>query len=179
MRIRLRRRPGYSARWRRVREGATAVEFALIALPFFFMMFAILELGLVFVVDTSLENAVAESGRLVRTGQAQSAGMTRAQFKDEVCGRMSIFANNCDARLDLDVRVLPRFTGANPPDPVNDGEFDDTGLRFESGQPGDIILISGWYRHPLVTPFLSQALARLEGNTALVVSTTAFRNEPF
>ncbi|WP_162998095.1 TadE/TadG family type IV pilus assembly protein [Brevundimonas lutea] len=161
------------------REGATAVEFAMVALPFFFMMFAVLELGLVFVLDTTLENAVIDTGRLVRTGQAQASGMTRTQFEEKVCERMTVFASGCGDQLDLDVRIIPQFGGANPPEPIIDGEFDSTGLRFESGEAGDIILVSAWYRHPLLTPFLSQALARMDGNTAVLTATTAFKNEPF
>lgn len=161
------------------REGATAVEFAMVAVPFFFMMFAVLELGLVFVLDTTLENAVMDTGRLVRTGQAQASGMTRTQFEEEICDRMSLFASGCATKLDLDVRIISQFSGTNPPQPITDGEFDDTGLRFESGAAGDIILVSAWYRHTLITPFLSQALARLDGNTAVLTVTTAFRNEPF
>ena len=63
----------------------------MVGLPFLFMMFAILELGLVFVVDSVLENAVIETGRLVRTGEAQSQGLTAATFKTRLCARMSIF----------------------------------------------------------------------------------------
>ena len=55
---------------RRAREGAAAVEFAMVALPFFVLLYSLIELGLVFMIDAVAENAVVDATRLVRTGQA-------------------------------------------------------------------------------------------------------------
>ena len=49
-------------RKRHRREGAAALEFAFVALPFFVMIFAMLELGMAFVLDSMLENAASEQG---------------------------------------------------------------------------------------------------------------------
>ncbi len=152
----------------------------MVAAPFFFMLFAILELALVFLTDSILENAILETGRLVRTGQAQTANMTAQQFKDNLCERMSVFANDCDARATIDVRVLNQFRDANPPDPLEGGEeFDDSQLVFEGGQPGSLVLIRIWYEQPLLTPLLSQALSRLDDGNMIMTATTTFRNEPY
>jgi Flp pilus assembly protein TadG len=159
------------------REGSAAIEFAMVALPFCLMMFAILELGLVFVTDSVLENATIEQGRLVRTGQAQAAGMTAAQFKSGVCGRMSIFAADCATRLSVDVRVIPQFNTV-PPDPMANGNFNEGGLTYSNGQPGDLVLVRAWYKQPLLTTFMAQGLSRLNDGTVRMTATTAFRNEP-
>lgn len=152
----------------------------MVAAPFFFMLFAILELGLVFVTDSTVENAVLETGRLVRTGQAQTAAMTAEGFKDEVCERMSLLATDCDNRTTIDVRVIDQFQDVNPPDPMADGEtFDDSELVFEAGQPGSLILIRVWYEQPLITPFLSEGLSRLDNGKMVMTATTTFRNEPY
>lgn len=161
----------------RAREGSSAVEFAMVALPFCLMMFAILELGLVFVTDSVLENATIETGRLVRTGQASARGMDAAQFKAAVCARMSVFSADCPTRLSIDVRVIPQFN-TNPPDPLAGGGFDPGGLTYDNGNPGNLILVRVWYKHPLVTSFLSQGLSSIGDRTAVLTATTAFRNEP-
>jgi Flp pilus assembly protein TadG len=161
----------------RDREGSAAIEFAMVALPFCLMMFAILELGLVFVTDSVLENATIEQGRLVRTGRAQAAGMTAAQFKAGVCARMSIFAADCPTRLSVDVRVIPQFNTV-PPDPMANGNFNEGGLTYSNGQPGDLVLVRSWYRLPLLTTFMAQGLSRLNDGTVRMTATTAFRNEP-
>ncbi|WP_291833190.1 TadE/TadG family type IV pilus assembly protein [Brevundimonas sp.] len=161
----------------RAREGSAAVEFAMVALPFCLMMFAILELGLVFVTDSVLENATIEQGRLIRTGQAKDSGMTAAVFKSGVCARMSIFAADCPDRLTVDVRVIPQFN-TTPPDPMAGGTFSESGLTYANGQPGDLVLVRSWYKVPLLTTFMAQGLSRLKDGTVRMTATTAFRNEP-
>ena len=162
---------------RRATDGSTAVEFGMVVLPFCLMMFSILELGLVFVTDSVLENATIETGRLVRTGQASAQGMTAAQFKNSLCGRMSVFSGDCAARATVDVRVIPQFN-MTPPDPMASGTFNAAGLTYSNGQPGDLVLVRVWYRQPLLTTFMSQGLSRLNDGTIRMTATTAFRNEP-
>lgn len=164
---------------RSAREGSSVIEFAMVAFPFFFMMFAIIEIGLIFVTDSILENAVIETGRIIRTGQADASGMTAAQFKTELCDHMSIFSTQCPSRASVDVRVIPQFAGANPPDPTAGATFDPTLLTYSRGAPGSLMLIRVWYTQPLFTPFLAQALSKMSDGNTILIATTAFRNEPF
>lgn len=162
----------------RARDGSAAVEFGMVALPFCLMMFSILELGLVFVTDSVLENATIETGRLVRTGQASAQGMTAAQFKSALCSRMSVFSADCPSRATIDVRVIPQFN-TTPPDPMAGGTFSESGLTYTNGQPKSLVLVRVWYQQPLLTTFMSQGLSRLNDGTVRMTATTAFRNEPF
>ena len=164
---------------RQAREGAAAVEFGIVALPFFFMMFAIFEIGLVFVTSSLVENAMMETGRLVRTGQASTRNFDAAAFKKEMCSRMSIFSGDCDARARIDVREVPRFGSPVLPDPMAGGSFDNSQLTYANGQPGSLMVVRAWYEQPLITPFLSQGLSRLNNGKAMLTATTAFRNEPW
>jgi Flp pilus assembly protein TadG len=161
----------------RAEDGSAAVEFGMLALPFCLMIFAILELGLVFVTDSVLENAAIETGRLVRTGQARNQGMSAAQFKSSLCGRMSIFAADCASRATVDVRVIATFT-TQPPDPMSGGSFSEAGLTYTNGQPRQLMLVRVWYRQPLLTTFMAQGLSRLNDGSVRLTATTAFRNEP-
>lgn len=170
-------RYGFATRLLAARDGSAAVEFGMVALPFCLMMFAILELGLIFVTDSVLENATIETSRLVRTGQASAQSMTAVQFKTSLCGRMSIFGPDCAARATVDVRVIPQFNTV-PPDPMAGGTFSTAALTYSNGNPGDLVLVRVWYRQPLLTTFLAQGLSRLNDGTAMLASTTAFRNEP-
>ncbi len=161
----------------RNRDGSAAVEFALVALPFCFMIFAILEVALIFTLDSVLENAAISTGRLVRTGQASAQGMTAAEFKTQLCSRMSIFSGDCESRATIDVREIPQFNTA-PPDPLAGEGFDPSGLTYTNGQPGSLMVVRVWYEHPLLTTFLSQGLSDVGDRTAMLTATTAFRNEP-
>lgn len=176
-RLRERIRRSLAGRLLRSSDGSAAVEFGMVALPFLLMMFAILEIGLVFVTDSVLENATIETGRLVRTGQASAQAMDAAAFKTSLCGRMSIFAPDCASRATVDVRVIPQFATA-PPDPMAGGSFDEGVLTYANGAPGDLVLVRVWYRQPLLTTFLAQGLSRLDDGAAMLTATTAFRNEP-
>lgn len=167
---------------RRGREGAAAVEFALVALPFFLLIFAILEIAVVLTVSALLESATMNSGRLVRTGQV-SETMTQAEFKAEICERMLVFSSQCMGRLYLDVRPVNTFSNPLVPNPIGkNGQgqtvFDEEQTSFQPGQPRDLMVVRVWYRQPTMTPFLNQAMSRLSGDT-LLHATSAFRNEPY
>lgn len=158
-------------------DGSAAIEFAFVALPFLFMIFAILEVALIFTLDSILENAAIDTGRLIRTGQASAQGMTAAQFEESLCSRMSVFSGDCAAKTTIDVRVIPQFN-TNPPDPLAGEGFDPSGLTYTNGAPRSLVLVRVWYEHPLLTSFLSQALSKVGDHTAVLTATTAFRNEP-
>lgn len=173
------RSPRFLRRLAGAREGATAVEFALVGLPFFMLTFAILEIGLIFVLSAVLDTAVVGTGRLVRTGQAETQSMTAEQFRTQFCSRMSVFSGDCGDRVFIDVREVQQFRTPLAPDPMQSGAFNENVLTYQTGQPGSLMLVRIWYRQPVVTPFLQQALARLDDKSAWLISTTSFRNEPY
>lgn len=172
--------PPVARRLRSNRDGSVAIEFAMVAFPFFFMMFAIIEIGMIFVTDSILENATLETGRLVRTGQAAGSNMSATQFKTTFCDHMSIFASQCPSRATVDVRVINQFKNQTPPDPTANGtSFDTSQLTYDTGQPGSLVLVRVFYKQPLFTPFLAQALSKLGDGNTIMTATTTFRNEPY
>lgn len=165
-------------RARRDRSGATAVEFALVAAPFFFLLFAMIETAAVFFTSTVLENAVLETAREIRTGQAQAAGMTRNGFRDAICDRIEV-VGDCD-RLEFDVQVFDGFNSVDQSSPVNpDGSLDTGSFGWNPGEAGDIVLVRVFYRWSLLTPNFGGALSNMSGNQRLLSAATVFRNEPF
>ena len=165
------------AQRRNKREGAAAVEFALVGLPFFMLILAIFEVALMLSVNSMLDNAVVSSARLVRTGQVGNQ-MTQQEFVDEVCSRMVLITTNCKDRLSVDVRPVASFTPIAPPAIIN-GEFDDSELGFNPGASRSLMLVRVWYQYPIVSPFMQQAMSKLANGTYLMHSTSAFRNEPY
>ena len=65
--------------FRRSDSGSAAVEFSLVAVPFFALLFAIIETGIVFFAGQVLENGVQDSGRLIYTNQITN---TKAKVGD-------------------------------------------------------------------------------------------------
>ena len=170
-------------------RGATAVEFALVALPFLFLIFAILELALVFLVNVSLENATAVASRKLRTGQTVATGVgftqpssgqvgayeDEAHFKNDICANMSwIPSSTCNSQLQVDVRSYSSFESQSQPNPIVGTTFNAQNLCYYSGNSSSggqtsntIVLVRAYYLWPLITSFLNGGLR----NVTTVVTT--------
>lgn len=161
-------------------SGATAVEFALVAGPFFALLFAIMEVGLVFLGTLTLENATEETARLIRTGQAQAVSMGEAGFKNEVCSRIfTLF--DCANGLKVEVKTFPDFAdlAANGfSDPLDGGQLRDD-FTFDMGQGGQIVLVRVFYEWDLLVNIPGVGLSNMANGNRLVSAVTSFRNEPF
>ncbi len=163
--------------FRKAESGATAVEFAMVALPFFMLLLAIIEIGLLFFATQVLETGVESAARLIRTGQAQ--GFSEAQFKTEVCNRISSMFD-CN-KLYIDVRPYAQFAGVDLSKPIDPDtqNLETAGFTFNSGIGGDIVVVRAFYEWPMVASFLGDNLGDLANGNRLLASTAAFRNEPF
>jgi Flp pilus assembly protein TadG len=160
-------------------RGATAVEFAMVAVPFFMLLFGILELGMIFMASTAIDAATATAARQIRTGQFQASGnTTAAAFKTEVCQSMSwISTSDCQANLSLDVRTFSSFAAINVTPPVTNGAIDQTQLTFNAGSSCDIVLVRAFYPWTLLAPVIEPGLPNLGSNQRLLTTAVAFRNE--
>jgi Flp pilus assembly protein TadG len=168
-----------STRLRRDEEGAVAIEFAIIAPVFFFLMFVIAQTALVFIAEQVLDNAVFTTARLIRTGQAQAADMSKQDFKNNVCSRASVFLDCDSGDFYLDVKSYPSFQSMTFNNPVKpDNTFQEAG-DFDYGGASEIVVVRAYYQWP-VNSILGQQWRNLLGNGKLLIgSFAAFRNEPF
>jgi Flp pilus assembly protein TadG len=173
------RRTGLLTRFARAERGATAVEFAFVALPFLALIFAVVELGLVFMVGTTLENATEAAARQIRTGELQTAGGSAATFKAAVCAQMSWLGSDCTANLSVDVRTYSTFSAVTSTSVLTNGAVDPAKQTFTTGGPEDIVLVRTFYQWTIFTPLLNAGLVNLSGNKRLITSTATFRNEPY
>ena len=164
-------------RFVRRQEGAAAVEFALVAAPFLAMVFAIIETALVFFAGQALETAAADSARLIMTGQAQNAGYDQTKFKQAVCGKIfGLF--NCNSGLYVDVKNYPAFASIPTAKPITNGNM-DTNVSYSPGAAGDIVVVKLMYQWPVYVSLLGLNLSDMSGGKRLLMSTVAFRNEPY
>lgn len=159
-------------------KGSVAVEFALTAIPFFTLLFAIMEAGIIFFATATLDQSVNDAGRLIRTGQAQTASMTKSQLTTAICNNV-VLLSSCTTNLKLDVRVYTNFTSvAFPSVQDSTGAVKDSSLAFSLGNAGDIVLVRAFYVWSIMSPF-STGLANNTSGTRLIQSSVAFRNEPY
>jgi pilus assembly protein Flp/PilA len=170
------------ARFGRRQEGATAVEFALIAVPFFMLMFAIIEVTMLFWTAQAMEAAVANASRVLLTGQAltkyPNSATALASFKNDICARVTVLIN-CQDNVQVDVRSYASFATANAAATVSGGNLDTSAFAYQQPGPQQIYLVRAVMAYPLYVPIWSQGLANLNGNKRAIVATTAFRTEPF
>ncbi len=162
----------------RNREASTAVEFGILALPFLALLGAIFESALCFLAGQILDTAVADAGRLIRTGQAQASGYSQAQFTTQVCNRLYVLFD-CSG-LTIDSKVYTNFTSANTTMPIDGSKnFDTSGFTYQMGGSSEIVVVRAFYQYPLYFNKLGLDLSNLSNGTRLLSGVSAFRNEPF
>jgi Flp pilus assembly protein TadG len=164
-------------RFARRQDGAAAVEFALVAVPFLALTFAILETALVFFAGQTLETAVADSARLIMTGQAQTANYTAADFKNQVCARINGMFN-CSG-IYVDVKSYSTFGAISSAQPVTNNQFDPTKVGYTLAGPGCIQVVTLYYQWPIYVSLLGDNLSTLSGNYRLLAASAVFKNEPY
>jgi Flp pilus assembly protein TadG len=166
------------ARFGRDQSGVTAIEFGLVAAPFVALMLAILETALLFFAAQTLETAVSNAARLIRTGQAQQQGFDADQFKEQICTQvMDLF--DCDAGLLLDVRTYQTFDSVNLTKPVDEDGNLDVDSTYQPGHGGEIVVVRAFYEWPTFSKLLGLNFSNLADGNHLIAATAAFRNEPF
>lgn len=162
------------------KRGVAAVEFAMVAIPFFFLIFGLLEVCVIFIMSSILEHGANEAARSIKTGQFQESGLGVTQFKASVCAELFDLMT-CDEKLNLDVQTFASFAGTADPSPIDaaTGDLDTDSFGFNAGNSDEIVVIRVFYEWDLIIPVMSAPLANMSDNRRLLQATIAFRNEPF
>ncbi|HEV7307309.1 TadE/TadG family type IV pilus assembly protein [Ensifer sp.] len=190
------RKKGILSRFARNREGTSSIEFAILAVPFFLVVFASLETFAAFYGDQLLANATETMARKIRTGQItfdqkKATYMDQAKFRQAFCDEISVLLR-CSATeaaqpslFYLDVRpvadlskfpvAIPRKAGSND---IDVGDF-----KFAPGGPGSYNVLRAYYRWSVITDLVRPYITNLRTAGAsmpsdyLMVATATFRNE--
>lgn len=180
------------ARFRKSQDGTAAIEFALLAFPFFLLIFATIEAFIAFAGEQVLANAVDTMARQVRTGQIKD--LDAEQFRTKFCAEISLMITCAenedpeDKKLYLDVREFATFADIPNYIPKVDNalysELDPTDFGYSPGGPTSVNIVRAYYRWEVMTdlvrPFITNI--RKEGEMPrdyLMVATAAFRNENY
>jgi Flp pilus assembly protein TadG len=162
------------------RSGSAAIEFAFIAPIFFLLIFAIIETGILYFSQATLQFATNETARMVRTGQVQAGAMNAAGFRTQVCNLITPLLA-CDSNLQIDVRTFSGgFGSASFGAPLDgSGNLKSGQNNFQPGVAGDVVLVRVFYTWKVMTPILTPFLVNMANDSRLLTGTAAFRNEPF
>jgi len=165
--------------WRRSDDGATAVEFALVAMVFFWVFFGIIEMGLLMIFNNGIEDGVERASRLIRTGRAESMNISAAAFRDKICNQV-VLRTSCRTNLVVDVREFDDFANIDAPRPQWDSDNNlELDNEFQIGGPRRVILVRAFYEWKFITPMIGALAGNTNHGTFLVSAATAFRNEPY
>jgi len=163
------------------RQGATAVEFALIAPPFLAVLIAIFQVTIFLFAQQILQNAAVEAGRLFMTGQAQNAGTTQTQFaSNDVCPMVQpVFT--CSLLM-INVQNYTDFANANASAPTltfnAQGQVTNT-WSYDTGTPGQVMVVQLIYQWPIISGPLGYVLPSLGNGHVEMMGVSAFRVEPY
>ena len=173
------------------RRGVSTIEFAILGPLTITLLVGILELGVVFLVSGSLENAVLASSRFGITGNAPD-GVTREDVIRDLIEENTFGLVDQEEVL-IETIVYDNFSDIGRPEPFadangdgqwNDGEsftdvngngqYDtDVGLAGLGGA-GDIVLYKINYRINTMTAMFDPFFRTIDHSAAVAV-----RNEPF
>jgi Flp pilus assembly protein TadG len=176
-------------RFRRSRAGSAAVEFALVAPMFFALLFAIIEVAIMFFASQVLETICQDSARALMTGQAQTGAVatcavsgvatpcTQATFQQYACSQIPALFS-C-ANLYVDVESYSSFTNVTINNQIVSGTFQSANMQYSPGGPGNTVVVRMFYQWPLFVTGMGFNISNLSGNQRLLVATAAFQNEPY
>lgn len=168
--------PRVVRRFRTAEDGATAIEFAMLGLPFFALLMAIIETALLFFAGQYLESSVDQVARMVRTGQLDET-LTQAELRQEICDSASILFN-CDA-LNIDMQVVARFADLGDRPAPEEGKLNPDAFGFTAAGPTEIVMLTVMSEWPIYTHYLQKYLSDLDSKNALLTTVAVFRTEPY
>jgi Flp pilus assembly protein TadG len=175
-------------RFVRDRRGATALEFALLALPFALLVFAILESCISFAGQEVMANITDDVARQLRTGQLRPADVAGTKLTTLICGKLEIIVStDCPQQLLVDLREYTTFADA-------------AAASFKIDANGKVVLMQGtsqqdfanspgltgtknmlrvFYAWPVMTDLMAKSMANLSGGRTLHFASVTWQNEPF
>lgn len=184
----------------RSRDGAAAIEFALLAIPYFLIVFAIIETFVAFTAEQVVSNAVDTLAREIRTGQItvdpnKTSYTTSQQFRQAFCNEIAVLITcsstevQTPSKLYIDVKnyttfasmptTIPRTSSTDPYSDLN-----TTGFSFTPGGAKSLNMVRAYYRWQIITDLLRPYLTNVhpsDGSASfyLMVATAAFQNENY
>lgn len=166
--------------WLRDRDGSTALEFALVAIPFSLLAVAIIEMAMMYTAYSLMQGAAQDAVRAVRTGQVQVISDPEEAedfFRQQICDHIPIALVDCN-NVRFSIEVLDSFADGDTDVEIDEeGEMNDDG--FDTGGSGDIVLVNVLYYHPLITPLVGAFLSDSPNNSKLMTAIFAIQTEPY
>ena len=162
------------------RRGATALEFAMLALPFTALLLACLQTAIIFFASQALQSVAATAARQILVGNVQTNNLTSSSFLNTVVcpAAPSLFA--CP-KLMVDVQSAASFSNLNtaPIAVAYNAKGQPTNLSFSPGSQGSAVIMRVMYEWPVIGGPLGIGLANEGNGNHLMVGTVVLKTEPY
>lgn len=157
-------------------RGVTAVEFALLAVPYFMLSLAIIELALVYTSASLLEGATSAAARQIRTGQTQASADPAGTFRQALCDYATVLISCND--VIVDVQTMDSYDDYDSAQVTYDGDGNMVSSGFNAGGSNDRVLIRTAARYEFMTPLIGPLLSGGNGSLQFI-STIVLQTEPY
>lgn len=175
-----RKRAGLVQRFISNKRGSVAIEFAILAIPFTMLTFAVIETSVSFGAQQIMANSTDNIARAIRTGQLRAADVSPSSIKNAICQDLSLLVRPGCPNLFVDLKVYPNFPAVPTQIPFNgSGDLVTSGFSIAAGGPLEIHSLRVFYKWPVITDLLSAYISNQSDNTILMFSMMTWRNEPF
>jgi Flp pilus assembly protein TadG len=164
-------------RFRHSRRGSAAVQFAIVAPLFFGLLFAIIEVALMFFAGQVLETITQSSARMILTGQAQNQSYSQAQFANYVCSQVPALFD-CSS-IFIDVESWSSASNVTINNQIDSSGNFINNMQYNPGGPGSLVVVRLFYQWPTFVTGFGFNLANLSNNKVLLQATAVFQNEPY
>jgi len=181
--------PRKASRRAAARRGAVALEFAILAIPFFMWIMFIFELGYDLFTQEALDAALQSAVRQIQTGNAQGVTTGQAFIKSYLCpaARGLLECQNMSISVTaLDATVPDYSYTPTPSIELSKGEIvpfnDSAGGVFCNAMPKQLVLVQALYIGPsFIAGLLPGVLSARYGNSMAhpTLATAGFVVEPY
>lgn len=159
-------------------DGASALEFALIAPTLVFMFMAIIEVSLMFFASVNMDSAAIDAARRIRTGQTQGAADPETDFVNALCSKLDTLIT-CGS-VYYDARMVSAYSTVSTDVTYDPATGEPVTYGFATGGSGDIVVVRVMYLWRINTPMIGIFFDTVAGsNNRLLASTVVFQNEPY
>ena len=168
-------------RFVRDENGAIAIEFVALAVPFSVLIFAILESSVSFAGQQVLVNAADNIARQFRTGQIKPADVNQVKLKNLVCEELKIIVASGCPGLEIDLRQFATFEDAAKLriKYTAGGDIDTSDFKVDPGPSLSKNTLRIFYRWPVMTDFMRKSMSNIGSGYTLQFATVTWQNEPF
>ncbi|MGN7439169.1 MAG: TadE/TadG family type IV pilus assembly protein [Alcanivorax sp.] len=162
-------------KYKKNRDGATAIEFSMLFMPYLLISLGIIELSLMYLSASLVEGATDSAARLIKTGKIQQTnGDPQQMFRDALCDFATVLVD-CEDFI-IEVTTIDSYGDYSAATFDSNGDLIPQG--FDPGASNDRVVIRVAYRYQMITPIVGPLLNGPGGST-LFMSTIVMQSEPY